>query len=224
MSSWDLDWDVNWWWVLETWIEMWTGDEFLRPGLRCELVMSSWDLDWDVNWWLVLETWIGMWTGDEFLRLGLRCELLMSFIITHHSLTQNIWYIWKMWQNIFAFGIRSIKSGGGREGGRVMGAEAWGGAIGASFLWKGSDMPSFLSYPTKDLVGWGLAPCVWGSECVIISTSCCAEWGQRKGVVSLGWSTENGTRIRSDYKETSILDRLSLDRWLQESPSPVLNL
>jgi hypothetical protein len=29
--------------------EMWTGDEFLRLGLRCELVMSSGDLDWDVN-------------------------------------------------------------------------------------------------------------------------------------------------------------------------------
>jgi hypothetical protein len=70
MSSWDLDWDVNYWgWVLETWIEMWTtGDEFLRLGLRCELlVMSSWDLDWDVNyWWWVLETWIEMWTVDEF--------------------------------------------------------------------------------------------------------------------------------------------------------------
>jgi hypothetical protein len=109
-------WDVNWWWVLETWIEMWTGDEFLRLGLRCELVMSSWDLDWDVNWWLVLETWIEMWTGDEFLRHGLSCELLMSFIITHNSLTQNIWYIWKMWQNIFAFGIRSIKNGAGGGG------------------------------------------------------------------------------------------------------------
>jgi hypothetical protein len=58
--------------------EMWTGDEFLRPGLRCELVMSSWDLDWDVNWWWVLETWIEMWTGNEFVRLGLRCELVMS--------------------------------------------------------------------------------------------------------------------------------------------------
>ncbi len=95
-------------------------------------------------------------------------------------------------------------------GGVMMGAEARGGAMELpSFLGKGSDIPSFLSYPIKDLVGWGLAPCVWGSKCVIISTSCCAEWGQRKGAVSLGWSAENGTHTRSDYKETSILDRLS---------------
>jgi hypothetical protein len=190
---------------------MWTGDEFWRLGLRCELVMSSWDLDWDVNWWWVLETWIEMWTVDEFHY--------------HPSLTypKHLVHLENVKEHFCLWNQEHKEWGGG--GGVMMGAEARGGAMELpSFLGKGSDMPSFLSYPIKDLVGWGLAPCVWGSKCVIISTSCCAEWGQRKGAVSLGWSAENGTHTRSDYKETSILDRLSSYRWLQESPSPVLNL